>query len=386
MHTGDMKYLRQYYPNMVAVLDGFYPSLMNNETGLVEKGRRGTGGWGDYAFIRRTGPVTYYNALYVYALRLASVLAGSLSATSNDTRSHDAERWTLRADSVSTALKEHNFDHTEGLFYDGTCSRGKVYCPTHAQDGNSIAILAGVVSQETGGDPTLPTAQSILRRWGNITARDWGNAYYSNSFLAGDYGDRTYAFISYFEIAARFETGLVDSALEEMRRLWGYMASRDPGVTFWEGSDPSYNRDSFKSMAHGWSSGVVALLTRYVLGVTPEGPGFTKWKVKPREGDLSWARGVVPVPGSKEGIRVAWSRAGSGSFSLEVKVPEGLDGGIIAVPVISRPVDVRVNNEVVWGDGVVGQVSAKLVDGYVEFEAQGSEFSIVVDPAEGGEL
>lgn len=388
MYTGDLEYLRQYYKNMAAALDGFYPRLMNKQTGLVEKGPLGTGGYGDYGFIRRTGPVTYYNALYVYALRLAAILAKSLEAADATMLAHDAERWLVRADAISAALNEHNFDHNEGLFFDGKCSRGEVYCPTHAQDGNSLAIIGGVVGRGTNGSHPRATARGILERWSDIAEREWGNAFYSNSFIQGDFGDRTYAFISYFEIAARFETGMTDSALEEMRRLWGYMARRDPGVTFWEGSDPRYNQDSFKSMAHGWSTGVVALLTRYVLGVTPEGLGFAPWKVKPRAGDLWWARGTVPVPGGNadRGIRVAWSRTESGAFSLQVAAPEGLDRGIVAVPVGTGRAAVKVNGELVWRDGAVGLSTAKLEDGYVEFEVRGTDFSIVVEASEEGEL
>lgn len=65
----------------------------------------------------------------------------------------------------------------------------------------------------------------------------------------------------------------------------------------------------------GRDPGVVASLSGYVLGVTPEEPGFKRWRVKPmatRDGDqagnILWARGEVPVPGSRvgEGIRVVW--------------------------------------------------------------------------------
>ena len=49
------------------------------------------------------------------------------------------------------------------------------------------------------------------------------------------YSSRVYAFISYFEMAARFETGLADSALAQIRATYGHMAAQDPGVTMWEG-------------------------------------------------------------------------------------------------------------------------------------------------------
>lgn len=344
---------------MTAALDSYYPSHTDPFTGLLVK----PDGYGDYAFVKRSGPVTYFNALYAYALRSAAVLARHRG-------SPDAERWEARARNISDALNAHNFDSEAGAFFDGTC--GDDYCATHAQDGNSLAILAGATNASR--------SESILNYWADAARRERGNAFYDNSLLAADNGERVYAFISYFEIAARFEAGLVGSALEETRRLWGYMAARDPGVTFWEGTGEAYEADAFKSRAHGWSTGVVPLLTRYVLGVTPRGPGFETWSVKPRAGDISWARGVVPVPGGR-GISVKWERGADG-FVMEVEVPEGLGEGTIAVPV-GEGGSVTVDGEVVWsGSGRVMRRAAMATgDGYVEFGARAGRVSVRVGGA-----
>ncbi|SPO02888.1 related to alpha-L-rhamnosidase A [Cephalotrichum gorgonifer] len=372
LHTGDLAYLDKYYPNMAATLDDYYPPLMDKSTGLVVK----PGGYGDYAFLPRSGPVTYYNVLYVHALRRATLLARHRGSDYDA----DAERWESRATELSAAVNAHNFDAGAGAFFDGTCGSGGEYCATHAQDGNSIAIVGGVADAER--------AESILKYWASAASREWGNSFYDNNALGGDFGERTYAFISYFEIVARFETaGMVGSAFEEMRRLWGYMAARDPGVTFWEGTGDSYNSDSFKSRSHGWSTGVVPLLSRYVLGVAPTSPGFETWSVKPRTGDddVSWARGEVPVPGGGEGIRVWWEKVEGRGFEMGVQVPDGLGEGKIAVPVEGRAI-VRVNGEVVWdgaedGSGRVGKRKRTAIatgDGYVEFEASGGKTRVSV--------
>lgn len=359
LHTGNLTFLDTYYSNMASTLDDYYPSHIDPSTGLVNKPE----GYGDYAFLPREGPVTYYNALYVHALRAASLLAKH----HGDGHPDDAARWDSLAANVSDALNAHNFDTKNGAFFDGTCD--DTYCATHAQDGNSLAILSGTTDRSR--------STSILDYWASAASRPYGNAFYDNDALGADYGDRVYAFISYFEIAARFETGLVDSALEEMRRLWGYMAARDPGVTFWEGSGEAYNADPFKSRSHGWSTGVVPLLSRYVLGVTPTAPGFGTWSVKPRLGDLSWARGVVPVPGG-EGISVKWEKGDDG-FTMEIEVPEGLGEGTVAVPV-GEGGSVKVNGEVVWseGHGLGNRAAATEGDGYVEFEGKAGKTNVLV--------
>jgi len=88
-------------------------------------------------------------------------------------------------------------------------------------------------------------------------SNDSGNALYDNNLLdgGGDLANRVYPFISFFELSARFSTSqsTVESAWEELRRLYGWMAARDPGTTFWEGIGANgvpYER-GFTSMAHG---------------------------------------------------------------------------------------------------------------------------------------
>ena len=45
---------------------------------------------------------------------------------------------------------------------------------------------------------------------------------------------RVYPFISYFEVVARYQTGLDPSALALIRREWGYMLANGPQATMWE--------------------------------------------------------------------------------------------------------------------------------------------------------
>src|SRR5436190_23762700 len=87
-------------------------------------------------------------------------------------------------------------------------------------------------------------------------------------------------------------------------------------------------------MAHGWSTGIVPLMQRNVLGVRPTAPGFSTWVVRPvvaiaadggggrgEDGnqvrrdvtDISWARGVVPTP--RGPLYVWWERASAGASS-----------------------------------------------------------------------
>lgn len=93
LYAGDTAYLDEYYDNMVLTLDTYYPNA-TNEDGLLQKGLGTTSGYGDYAFLPRSGTITYYNALYVLALKRAAQLADVKG------ESEDASRWRARADSI----------------------------------------------------------------------------------------------------------------------------------------------------------------------------------------------------------------------------------------------------------------------------------------------
>ena len=89
LYTGDTRYANTYYNNLKAVLDQWYVSVTDHNN-LHSKGMAGTTGYGDYAFLPRSGEVTYYNALYVLALQSASAWA----TLQNDTTA--SRRWSNR--------------------------------------------------------------------------------------------------------------------------------------------------------------------------------------------------------------------------------------------------------------------------------------------------
>lgn len=341
MYTGDTSYAQTYWKALTRTLDDYYPQYIDNTTKLLTKASEM--GYGDYAFLPRSGPVTYYNALYIHALSYAAQLASNLGHAS------DSDRWTARASQLRSALKQKNFDTKVGAFFDGGPCPGQpagTICNVHAQDGNSLAILAGVTDSKT--------SKSVLDYWANATAHPYGNAFYDSSVLSPNdaFADRVYAFISYFELEARFITpGAETSAFDELRRLYGWMASHDPQITMWEGIGPggSPYEGSFTSMAHGWSTGIVPLLSNHVLGVKPLEPGFKKWQLCPviTGGGLTWAKGQVPTP--KGPIQVSWEYKKTGKssrFSMTVKAPTGTSG-VICIPAQEKGRVVKVDGRVV---------------------------------------
>ncbi|KAJ0109648.1 hypothetical protein J7T55_014210 [Diaporthe amygdali] len=362
MYSGDTDYLDKYYANIVKVLDVYYPNCTNAD-GLLEKGLGNSAGYGDYAFLPRTGVITYYNALYVLALDHAADLAEFYG------KDEDAARWRERSAAVGPALMRENWDSSVGALFDGgPCpddSNGTTKCPVHAQDGNSIAILADVADFEDG--------YSILDYLSKALTRPYGNAFYDSSALSPDdqFDQRVYAFISFFEIAARFRL-FSDSAFDEIQRLYGWMSSHDPFSTFWEGIGPGGEpyEAGFTSMAHGWSTGIVPLMTNYVLGVRPLMPGFQAFLFAPYSmwDGMNWARGEIPTP--RGPIGVEWVTESS-TLKMVVSAPAGLTGSVV-VPLAYNETELSMNGQVVWTkDGGASAEGVDPGDGKVVVSVQG---------------
>jgi hypothetical protein len=309
LYTGDTAYAASYYSNLVKTLDAWYPSVTDSR-GLLAKGLNGTGGYGDYAFLPRTGEVTYYNALYVRALQGAAGLARATGHAA------DADRWLSRAAGVATAVNQYLWDPAAGAYLDS--ATGPV---RHGQDGNSQAIVAGIAAPGQ--------ASSALAHLASL-ALPYGNPFMDNDTLVSDGTTRVYAFTSFPELQARFRTGQAASAIDQIKRMYGWMTTHDPGITAWEGigAGGSHYEQGYTSAAHGWSTGVVPVLTNDLLGVSPTSPGFATWQVAPQPGPVAWARGAVPTP--KGTLSASWSQQGP-VFSLTVTAPRGTSGSL-AVP------------------------------------------------------
>ncbi len=136
-----------------------------------------------------------------------------------------------------------------------------------------------------------------------------------------------YPFISYFDICARFLIGEDKSALEELRRTWGWMLDPNHATTgtTWEaigagGTIDGYQQ-AFTSLASGWSTGAAPALTNYALGVRPTGPGFSTFDAIPHPGGLAWAQGSVPTPAGA--ITFGWKQI-QGGYLLKLVAPKSL--------------------------------------------------------------
>ncbi len=232
----------------------------------------------DYAYIDRGGDtVAYYNAQYARALGMAASLAQWFGDAGR------SSAWLARAAAVKAQFAGAFWDPSAGAFSD-TANDDDV----HALDGNVFAILAGLA--------TPAQQQSILSYIGRAMTSGIGDTIVDSSawdgprWGAGGRG-RIYPFISYFDVLARYAAGADDSALDLIRKTWGYMLVSGPG-TMWETIDTGTGRPVGNgSLDHGWSSGAAPALTSQVLGVQPTSPGFATFTVTPNPSDLDVGEG-----------------------------------------------------------------------------------------------
>jgi hypothetical protein len=121
-------------------------------------------------------------------------------------------------------------------------------------------------------------------------------------------------YFAYYEQCARAECGDAAGALVRMRDYVGEQLEQSDGATVWESYEPDvedfrrWGLGSWpKSLCHGWSSGLVPMTTRYLLGVQPLSPGFGAVSLRPLA-RASWAyQADIPTP--RGPIRVLCDKA-----------------------------------------------------------------------------
>jgi hypothetical protein len=309
VYTGDLALARQVWPNLVQVMNGWFPAQTGPDHLIVN-----TLGPLDYAYIPRLGTtVAYYNASYARALQLAARIATWIGEPTQ------AAAWTARVTQLAPAFSSAFWDPHALAFLDATTGPA-----VHPEDGNAFAILAGLA--------TARQARSALDFLSYHDSGPYGATIADNDAWDGPpWGDqasqRVYPFMSYYEVLARFAVGFDASALQLIRREWGNMASQSP--TMWETVDATGNAPvgSDPSWDHGWSSGAAPALTNDVLGITPGAPGFATYKAAPHPSGLTWARGTVPTPHGD--VTFSWRRTRT-RFTATVASPVP---GVVVLPV-----------------------------------------------------
>lgn len=284
-HTGDVTWLRARFDALKTklLLDRVGPDgLITSTPAHMKKGDLVDWPHGERDGFVFTPVNTVANAFYLRALEVMGQLAQALGRTAEATEY--AERLRVGRAAFHAAF----YNPATGLYRDGV---GTDHSSMHS---NLFATAFGLVPAEHA---------ERLKLW-----------------LAGRNMDCSVYVAQYF-MEALFRQGSSGRALDLMLapgdRSWRHMVESGTTIT-WEAWDMKYKPN--QDWNHAWGAAPANLLPRFVLGVQAAEAGWTRARVAPQTGGLTFARGRVPTP--RGPIDVSWKDGAI--FSLEVKVPRGV--------------------------------------------------------------
>ena len=245
---------------------------------------------------------TVANAFLYHALQCMSHLASALN------KQDDAQAFAARAQQVYTAFNATFFDATRKIYVDG---EGSTHASLHA---NMFPLAFGLVP---------PEQQAGVVAF--VQSRGMACSVYGAQFL----------------LESLYLSGKSDDALALMSadtpRSWAHMLDLGSTMTL-EAWDPSVKRNL--TWNHAWGAAPANIITRYLLGVRPLEPGYTKILIAPELGTLKWMQGKVPTP--RGPVRVAWQ---SNPASLDLDIPAGATARVLLPSPVATGKSVSINGK-----------------------------------------
>ena len=244
---------------------------------------------------RQLGPEynTAVNAFYYHALQQMALLARALQ------KENDANEFQSKAKQVYESFNRVFFDRERGLYTDG---EGSAHVSLH---GNMFPLAFGLV-------PETDKAKVA----GFVQSRGMECSVYGAQYL----------------LEAMFGADKDDYAIQLMtaktEHSWWHMMEMGSTMTLEAWDTPSKHNLDWN---HAWGCAPANIISRYVLGVRPLEPGYSKILIAPQPGALQWIRGKVPTP--QGAVSVLWN---SDTATLDIEVPPGATASV-ALPARSGP-------------------------------------------------
>jgi len=258
----------------------------------------------DWADLGREGEACALNAQLAGSFRAAEFLCAMLGWQ------REAERLQKRAEGIAAALEARHWDERRGAWVDVVDPKTGRQEPKMSQHANAAMALWCNPPKDrvrraldratdskrltfTKAAPIVPTGEALDPENGVVLA---------NTFYA------------HFVYEALGMHDRLPDSLRMMRERFGPMLERG-ATTLWESFEPT------ASLCHGFSASPTYQLSRRILGVFPEKPGFEAIGVAPDLCDLEAAEGVVPT--ARGDVEVKLARDGNG-FVARVRAPDGV--------------------------------------------------------------
>lgn len=197
--------------------------------------------------------------------------------------------YTEMADQITQTIKEKYWDESKKLFAD-TPSKEKF-----SQHANSLAILAGIVDEDT--------KKTI-----------------GESLLTDDSLAPASIYFKYYLHLALDEAGYGDNYLEWLD-IW--RKNMELGMTTW---GETSQVESTRSDCHAWGSSPNIEFFRIILGIESAAPQFKAVKIEPNLGEIKDISGEIPHPSGM--ISVTYKRSGN-KLKASISLPEKVTGEFV---------------------------------------------------------
>ncbi|MBQ7179679.1 MAG: family 78 glycoside hydrolase catalytic domain [Bacteroidaceae bacterium] len=231
---------------------------------------------------------TVVNAYHYEALRLMSLIAEALG------RKDDIALYAQKAEKVKEVVNNLLFDKKNGWYLDGLTT------PHHALHASMFPLAFDMVPPKQ-----VPT---VLR---HIQSRGMACSVYGAQFL----------------LEALYRGGLDDYALKLLTatdsRSW-YNMIRNGSTITWEAWDTQFKPNL--DWNHAWGAAPANIIPRWLMGIRPLEPGWSRMIIHPQPGNLSYADIRIPTI---RGYASASFRRENGEFILQVHIPAGTTAKVV---------------------------------------------------------
>lgn len=236
-----------------------------------------------------TGVNTVVNSFHYISLKRMSEIAGFLG------KKEDSVAFYERSVIVKNAINQKLFDKEKGVYVDGEAS---THSSLHA---NMFPLAFGIVPDEYRGKVV-----SFVK---------------SRGMACSVYGAQFLLEALYQEGEADYALGLMTSKSD---RGWWNMIKSGSTMAL-EAWDMKYKTNL--DWSHAWGTAPANIVTRYMWGITPTHPGYTKVQIKPQLGKLTSAK--IKVPTIIGPIRAEYKLLKNKDRLFDIELPEGMAGEFV---------------------------------------------------------
>lgn len=252
---------------------------------------------------------TVVNAFHYRVLILMSRIASVLG------RREDQQRFAKQAARVKEAINRLLFDRERGVYIDG---EGSGHASLHS---NMFALAFGLVPEEQ-----RERVASFVR---------------SRGMACSVYGAQYLLEALYLNGEDRYALELLTARQE---RSWWNMIRVGSTITM-EAWDWKYKNNL--DWNHAWGAAPANIIPRFLMGIRPLKPGFSKILIQPRPGTLESAE--IKLPTIRGTVVAKFENYPQKPFVLEVEIPEGTTARIDIPRPAHADTSVRVDGKLMRG-------------------------------------